>query len=156
MPVPDKSKAKAMPKSTETEKSRRRAALGFISDMKSARKAAAKYFPNGIEEFDVSRFDKLFKAEDEAQAKFLETAKILKSAKESGNAPAIREHNEALKLIKKEKAEIAKKIKAATNDNSVYHRAAKPYLDAVQTVKQAENYGCLDEIKKLYDEAVRV
>ena len=155
MQIPDKAGAKAMPKSTEMEKNRRRAALGLISDMKSAKKAAVKYFPNGIEEFDMTRFDKLFKAEDEAQVNFFETAKLLKQAKESGNAPAIKEHNETLKLIKKEKAEIAKKIKAATNDNSVYHRAAKPYLDAVKTVKQAENYSRLDEIKKLYNEAVK-
>ena len=155
MQVPDKAKAKAMPKETEMEKNHRRAALGLISDMKSAKKAAAKYYPNGIVEFDMSRFDKLFKAEDEAQAKFLATAKLLKEAKESGNAPAIKAHNEKLKAIKKEKLDIAKKIKLATNDNSIYHRAAKPYLDAVKVVKQAENYSRLDEIKKLYDEAVK-
>lgn len=151
--VPDKAQAKAMPDGTEIEKNRRRAALGLISDMKTAKKAAAKYFPNGIEKFDMSRFDKLFKAEDEAQAKFLETAKKLRQAKEDGNAVAIKEHNENLKLIKKEKLAIAKQIKAATNDNSIYHRAAKPYLDAVKTVAQAENYSRLDEIKALYDKA---
>ena len=123
--------------------------------MKTAKKAAAKYYPNGIVAFDMSRFDKLFKAEDDAQANFLETAKLLRAAKESGNAVAIKKHNEKLKAIKKEKLDIAKKIKLATNDNSIYHRAAKPYLDAVQTVKQAENYSRLDEIKKLYDEAVK-
>ena len=155
MQVADKAKAKAMPKSTELEKNRRSRALSLIGDMKAAKKAAAKYYPNGIVEFDMSRFDKLFKAEDEAQASFLATAKLLRAAKESGNAHEIKAHNEKLKAIKKEKLEIAKKIKLATNDNSIYHRAAKPYLDAVQTVKQAENYSRLDEIKKLYDEAVK-
>lgn len=58
-----------------------------------------------------------------------------------------------MKLIKKEKLAIAKQIKAATNDNSIYHRAAKPYLDAVKTVKQAENYNRLDEIVSMYDAA---
>lgn len=147
--IPDKALAKAMPKSTEAEKNRRRRALELISDMKSAKKAAAKYYPDGIVEFDVSIFDELFKAEDEAQAKFLETAKKLKQAKEKGDAPAIKKHNGNLKLIKKRKLEIAKEIKAATNANSVYHRAAKPYLDAVKTVRQAENYSRLDEIKAL-------
>jgi hypothetical protein len=152
MQVPDRAKAKAMPKSTELEKNRRSRTLGLIGDMKTAKKAAEKYYPNGIEEFDISRFDKLFKAEDEAQARFLETAKKLKEAKESGNAHEIKKHNGKLKAIKKEKLDIAKKIKLATNDNSVYHRAAKPYLDAVRIVKQAENYSRLDEIKRLYEE----
>ncbi len=151
--IPDKAQAKAMPKETEIEKNRRRAALGLISDMKTAKKAAAKYYPGGIEKFDMSRFDKLFKAEDEAQAKFLETAKKLKQAKENGDAPAIKIHNDNLKTIKKEKLTIAKQIKAATNDNSIYHRAAKPYLDAVKTVAQAENYSRLDEIISMYDAA---
>lgn len=151
--VPDKAQAKAMPKATEAEKNRRRRALGLIGDMKTAKKAAAKYFPNGIVEFDMSRFDELFRAEDEAQARFLETAGKLKQAKENGNAPAIKEHNESLKSIKKKKAEIQRKIKAATNDNSIYHRAAKPYLDAIKIVSQAENYSHLDEIISMYDAA---
>lgn len=150
MEVPDRALAKAMPKETEMEKNRRRAALGLISDMKTARKAAAKYYPDGIVEFDMSRFDKLFKAEDKAQAKFLKTAKRLKKAKEYGDTGSVKKLNESLKLIKKEKLAIAKQIKVATNDNSIYHRAAKPYLDAVKTVRQAENYSRLDEIKALY------
>ncbi len=153
MKLPDRAQAKAMPKETEMEKNRRRAALGLISDLKTARKAAAKYYPDGIVEFDVSRFEKLFKAEDRAQEKFIKTAKKLKLAKARGSAGEIKKYNEKLKAIKKEKLAIAKQIKVATNDNSVYHRAAKPYLDAVKTVRQAENYSRLDEIKMLYEKA---
>ncbi len=147
------SQAKSLPANTEEEKKHRRKMIEFVSDMAAAKKAAGKYFPNGIVEFDISRFDELFKAEDEAQADFLATAKLLKQAKESGDAFAIREHNEALKEIKRRKREIEKAIKAATNENSVYHRAAKPYLDALKVVRQAENYAHLDEIKAMYESA---
>ncbi len=150
----DRSSAKAMPKTTQIERNRRQRALSLIGDMKSAARAARKYFPNGITEFDTSRFDKLFKAEDEAQAEFLSVAKKLKQAKTDENAYAIREHNERLKAIKKEKSEIRKQIKAATDENSIYHTAAKPYLDAIKIVNQAENYSRIDEIKEMYKGAL--
>ncbi len=148
-----KAQAKALPRSTEDERNRRKKMLEFISDMEDAKKAAKKYFPDGIVEFDVSRFEELFKAEDEAQEEFLATAKLLKRAKENGDGPAIKEYNETLKAIKRRKREIEKAVKAATDENSVYHRAAKPYLDAVKTIGQAENYARLDEIKVMYEAA---
>ena len=144
---------KAMPRDTEAEKKRRKKALELIADMKSAKKAAAKYFPEGIVEFDITRFDELFKAEDRAQLEFLAAAKKLKEAKESGNAVAIKEHNETLRSIRKEKRLIEKNIRKATDENSVYHRAAKPYLDAVRILRQSENYADLDKIKAMYPAA---
>lgn len=151
--VMSRAQAKAMPRNTQTERNRRKKAIEFASVMDSARKAARKHFPDGVVEFDISRFDELFREEDEAQARFLETAKLLKKAKENGDAHAIKEHNEALKAFKRRKREIEKAIKAATNENSVYHRAAKPYLDAVKTIRQAESYARLDEIKALCEAA---
>lgn len=147
-----KRQARAMPRTTELERNRRARAISLVSDMKSAARAIRKNFPDGIVAFDTSRFDELFKAEDDAQARFLSTAKMLKAAKDSKDAYAIREHNESLKLIKKEKREIEKQIKATTKENSIYHTAAKPYLDAVKIIKQAESYSHLDEIKAMYDD----
>ncbi len=151
--IADKARAKAMPRTNEIERNRRQRAISLVGEMKSAARATAKHFSNGIVEFDTSRFDVLFKAEDDAQARFLAAAKNLKQAKEAGNAYLIREYNGELKSIKKEKHEIEKQIKAATNEISVYHTAAKPYLDAVKIIKQAENYSHIEEIKELYDEA---
>lgn len=45
-----------------------------------------------------------------------------------------------------------KGIDKATHHNTIYYRAAKPYLDAKKFIIQAENYSHLDAIMKLYDQ----
>ena len=48
-------------------------------------------------------------------------------------------------------------IKKATDENSLYYRAAKPYIDSVKIITQSENYSHCEELFALYDEAkVRV
>ena len=49
--------------------------------------------------------------------------------------------------------ELDKAVKKATDDSSVYNRAAKPYLDAKKLLTMAENYKHYDEIDAMYDEA---
>ena len=48
---------------------------------------------------------------------------------------------------------LEKDIKTATNDNSIYNRAAKPYINAKKLLTQSENYARFDEIAAMYDEA---
>lgn len=145
--------AKAMPRKTQEEKDRRRDALMQISNIEAAKKAAEKYFPDGIVEFDSSVFEKLFKAEDENELKLHNTLKALKSAKEVKNSSEIQELKIKIKELQKQKNMIKREIKTATNKNSVYYRAAKPYLDAVKTLTQMENYTRYDDIVARYDEA---
>ena len=151
--LPSKRDAKTMPKTTEEEKNRRRNMLTQIENTKTARKAIKKYYPNGITEFDASCFDELFKREDAAEEKLFAVSKEMKEAKESGNKEKIAELKQELLFAKKEKADVNRLIKEATDKNSIYHRAAKPYLDAKKVIAQAENYAHLDEIEKLYDDA---
>ncbi|MBR3737493.1 MAG: hypothetical protein IKN26_02030, partial [Eubacterium sp.] len=66
----------------------------------------------------------------------------------------IAEIKQAVKAYQKERSQIAAKIKKATDENSIYYRAAKPYLDAVKLLNQAENYTHLDEIEGLYQSAL--
>jgi hypothetical protein len=58
----------------------------------------------------------------------------------------------SITLLRKEKSDIKAKIKKANDEYSVYYRAAKPYLDAVKTTAQAENYSRYEEIAKLVTE----
>ena len=44
-------------------------------------------------------------------------------------------------------------IKKATDENSLYYRAAKPYIDSVKTITQSENHSHCEELFALYDEA---
>lgn len=148
-----KAQAKAMPKTTQEEKDRRRDAFMQISKIKTAQKAIKKYFPNGIEEFDNSVFEKLFKAEDENELELHNALKSMKTAKENNNNSDIQKLKTKIKELQQKKAKIKKEIKTATDQNSIYYRAAKPYLDAEKTLKQMENYQHYDEIIALYDDA---
>ena len=148
-----KAQAKAMPKNTQEEKDRRRDALMQISKIKASKKAIKKYFPNGIIEFDNSVFETLFKAEDENELALHNSLKAMKIAKENKNTADIKRLKTQVKELQFQKAKIKEEVKEATNKNSIYYRAAKPYLDAVKTLKQMENYQHYDEIAALYDDA---
>lgn len=148
-----KAQAKAMPKNTQEEKDRRRDALMQISKIKASKKAIKKYFPNGIIEFDNSVFETLFKAEDENELALHNSLKAMKIAKENKNTAEIQKLKLQVKELQLRKAKIKEEIKEATNKNSIYYRAARPYLDAVKTLKQMENYQHYDEIAALYDDA---
>lgn len=148
-----KSQAKSMPKSTQEEKDRRREALMQTSQMNAAKKAAKKFFPNGIAEFDTSVFETLFKQEDENELALHNTLSSLKTAKENKDAERIQELKRKVRDLQHQKVKIKEEIKKATNQNSVYYRAAKPYLDAKKLLIQMENYKHYDEIVALYDEA---
>lgn len=148
-----KAQAKAMPKNTKEEKDRRRDALMQISKIKASKKAIKKYFPNGIIEFDNSVFETLFKAEDENELALHNSLKAMKIAKENKNTADIKRLKTQVKELQFQKAKIKEEIKEATNKNSIYYRAARPYLDAVKTLKQMENYQHYDEIAALYDDA---
>lgn len=148
-----KAQAKAMPKTTQEEKDRRRNALMLLSQLKTSKKAIKKYFPNGIVAFDSSVFETLFKFEDENEKALRNALNSLKTAKENGETDSIPELNRHVKELQIEKKKIKRDIKIATNKNSIYYRAAKPYLDAERTLKQSKNYSHLDDIMALYQAA---
>lgn len=54
----------------------------------------------------------------------------------------------------KERMQARDELKAYTKGVSVYRRITKPYNDAKNLIIQAENYAQLDEIEKLYEEAL--
>lgn len=136
--LPSKSEIKKLPRTTEGERLIRKDMLTLISDMKTAKLTASKYYNNSIETFDRAVFEKLFEAEDKNEKELHECAKELKLAKENG------ENTKQLKAkyqqLKSTKAEIKREIKKATNQNSIYNRSAKPYLDALKQVSRQECY----------------
>lgn len=148
-----KAEAKAMPRSTELEKERRRDAMIQLSNIKAARKSAKKHYPDGISEFDSSVFEELFSAEDAADIKMHELILKLKAANENGGKQTAKEIKAQIKALRFKQAQIKADIKKASDENSIYYRAAKPYLDAEKTVAQSENYKDLEKIEALYDEA---
>lgn len=146
--LPTLDEAKKMPKSTEEEKAIRKNAIETAKNMALAKKSAQKYFPDGIKEFDASVFEPLFEAEDKNEAAIHDALQQMKKLKEKKmSTDGI---NAEITKLQKEKNEIKKKIKNATEQNSIYYRAAKPYLDAKKLLLQKENYGRIDEIESKY------
>ena len=148
-----RAQAKAMPRHTDFEKDRRRDALILVSQVKAAKKACKKYYPNGIEPFDTSVFETLFSAQDENEQTLHETLLALKCAKQNHEAAQAAALREAIQQLQRRRNELKLQIKIATNQNSVYYRAARPYLDAKHTLAQINNYQHLEEIAALYPDA---
>ncbi len=138
--LPDANTLKALPKTTEQEKQTRRRLLMLLGDVKAAQKAMKKDFPNGIVPFDEAIFDRLFKSEYENEVQISEMLKKLRAAKDSKSAERVAEYNQQLRALQKARTQIGKDIKTAQNESAAYYRAAKPYLDALKTIREAGDY----------------
>lgn len=149
--VPSKAEAKAMPKGTQIEKDRRRDAIMLAGKMRSARKTVRKYFPNGIEAFDSSVFEKLFNEEDQNDLEIRRAVQEIRSAREKKDQAAVAQGKAKLRQLHANGRRIQQSIKEATDRNSIYYRAAQPYLDAQKLLIQQQNYTHLDEILARYD-----
>ena len=145
--------AKALPRSTPEEKEYRKDAISRARDFIDAQKAAAKYYSNNITEFDIAVFEKLFAKEDELDETLESTYKKLYKARDEKNKEEIARYMQSVKDIKAQQKLLEKEIKKATNDNSVYNRAARPVIKAKKLMTQSENYARFDEIAAMYDEA---
>ena len=145
--------AKALPGGTSEEKEYKKAAVSQAKDFIYAKKSADKYFPNGIKEFDTGIFETLFDKEDKLAEELEATYKKLYAARDRKDKPAIDEYMKAVKKIRAEQKNVEAEIKKATNENSVYNRAAKPYINAKKLITQSDNYARFDEIAAMYEDA---
>ncbi len=149
--LPSKKEIKVLPKNSQLEINYRRNMSMLISKMKTAKKTYEKHFPNGIEEFDNSIFEELFKAEDDIENKRHAILKEIKLSKENRDKGKVSLLKNDIKKLNSQKKEIENSIKEATNKNTIYYRAARPYLDAKRTLIQKENYSHLNELFEFYD-----
>ncbi len=145
--------AKRMPKTTKEEKKIRKEALGLAKSRLASRKLIIKNYPDGLEVFDTSLFDKLFEQEDEAEDD-LETAyQNLFDSQSKKQKYKIKQAKLDVRNVKVTRNEILRAIKVATNRHSLYRRSTKPYQDAVKLLTQQENYQHFDDIAAMFDEA---
>lgn len=146
-------RAKALPKATEKEKAYRKAEIQRARDAVFARRTALRKFPNGIQEFDVSVFESLFAREDALNEKIESLYKAYYAAKKQKNQAEVNSLKADIKAAKAEKKVLDAEIKKAGDENALYTRAAKPYIDAKKLLTQAENYCRFEEIAAMYDDA---
>ncbi len=151
----DLAQARVLPTDTAQAKEYRKAEIRRIQDCLYARRVAKKHFPNGITEFDSSAFDELFRREDEADEQIDAAYKAYYEAKDAKDRAAVTALVERIKQLKETRKQVEKDLKEATDKNSVYHRVAKPYLDAKKLLTQAENYSRYDNIAAQYEAALQ-
>ncbi|MCQ2484543.1 MAG: MFS transporter [Clostridia bacterium] len=138
---PTKNEIKSLPRNTESEKDYIRQMKMLRSSILTSKKSIIKHYPEGIKEFDVSVIETLFAEEDRLNE---EMRKIAQS--DSSDRKTV--FNE----LKIQKKTVGRKIRQAADENAIYHRAAKPYLDAVRLVKLAEDYEKIDVFMAEYEQ----
>ncbi len=116
----------------------RKFAEKMIRDINYSMRCARKYYPHGIEVFDESILDTLYKEEYDAEVALRHSLDAMKSAKENGDDLNV--HKNAVSACRKRLNEVRAKIKKENNDNARYYSAAKPWIDAGKTLRQYENY----------------
>ncbi len=132
--------AKRLPKSTPDEKKIRSDAVREARDAVISEKARKKYYPGGLEEFDMSALNDLFEKRDANDVAVAETLGAMKAARISKDKAELGRLKASLAGLRTEKKNIDTLIKAQTTAYSVYNRAAKPYLDAKKLIEESENY----------------
>lgn len=145
--------AKAMPKGTKVQKEERSAAITSAKDRIYSKRVINEKHGGHIEPFDTSVFESLFEREDNNLAERTRLEEERSAAKKEKDQQRLEQIKAELQKLKEEKKVIDADIKKATDENSYYNKLAKPYIDAVKLVKQAENYTHYEDIKNLYDEA---
>lgn len=132
-----KQEIKALPSSTQEEKEIRKYAKKMLRDINYAAKAARKYFPDGVTQFDDSILEKLYKDEYEAEVALQNALAAMKNAKESGNNVTV--HSNAVAECRKNQKKVKAELNKANRQNALYYSAAKPWLDACKTVRRSRN-----------------
>ena len=127
----------------------------FARTRLTARKYQEKYYgANAIAVPDDTKLNALFETEEQYDKKEDNLYKSLYEAQETKNKSEIHRIKGEIKSLKADFRELNKKIRDEQNHRTNYNRSAKPYLDARNLLRQAENYTHFDEIKELYNEIV--
>ena len=131
------SAAKALPGGTKEERALRKEAVADAKLGLRSKKAALRYYPNGIAEFDAEGFRRL---EEEEKALAERKASLLKAkAGKDEIAEADRRHKDALR-----------QIEALETEYQHYSESTKVYTEAKKYVTQAENYARFGELAEKY------
>ncbi len=125
-----------------SDKEMKKYAKKISRDLKYASKAAKRYFPEGVKLFDDSVIEKLCDDEYKAEVALRAALDSMKKAKENGEDAAV--HKNAVAVCRKNYNDAKAKVKAANKENALCYSAVKPWLDAVKTIKQSENYADTD------------
>lgn len=134
--------AKALPAGTPEEKEIRKNAVADAKLGLRSCKAMAKFYPDGIKEFDEAEFDALCIKENELAEK--------KTAMLKEKAP-----KDEIKKISAEQAEVSKRINELNEEHQHFVQSTGVYHKAKKYIEQAENYAKFGELDSKYTESLQ-
>ena len=134
--------ARAMPAATPEEREIRKNAIADAKLGLRSCKAMAKYYPDGIKEFDEAEFDALCIKENELAEK--------KTAMLKEKAPKME-----IAKISAEQAEVSKRIKEMNEEHQHFVQSTSVYHKAKKYIEQAENYAKFGELDSIYSESLQ-
>lgn len=135
------------------DKTLRKKAVEKAKERLACKKIILKEYNGQLKEFDTSVFEELFNLSDKNEDAITEAYKKLHAAKRADRAQEVETLKAEIKKLKAEKKDIDARIKKATDENSLYARAAKPYTDAKKLLAAKVNYAKFEEIAEHYEEA---
>ncbi len=134
--------AKALPAGTPEEKEIRKNAVADAKLGLRSCKAMAKFYPDGIKEFDEAEFDALCIKENELAEK--------KTAMLKEKAP-----KDEIKKISAEQAEVSKRINELNEEHQHFVQSTGVYHKAKKYIEQAENYAKFGELDSKYTKSLQ-
>ncbi len=143
--------AKALKADTSEAKQIRKDAVENAKLRLRCKKAAEKYYPNGVEEFNLAELEAIYEKENELTGKRIELAKEISADKKAHKNVSAKKTK--LAALTKEIEELSAVAKKGAKQHDNYLSAAKALLDARKLIVQAENYTHFEEIDSMYDEA---
>lgn len=138
--LPKKSEAKKLPEKTAAQRFFRNETIALSASVKRSKKLAAKYYKNGIKEFDPGSFDLLFRAAESTQTDIDNALKELEEAHRSSDTAREEKAKKELKKSRELLSTIKKQIKKAEKVSKIYRKTAAPYLNAKRLVIKMKQY----------------
>lgn len=143
----------ALPKTTKEEKAIRKEQIEAAKARIRSKKIIFKHFNGELTKYDRSDLHKYYDQLNECELALEAAYTKVKRARKTKNKGELQTAKAQVKELK----EVQKKINADLNQEnkvfSLYHSAAKPYLDAKRLMIEEENYKHYDEIAGKYEQA---
>ncbi len=147
--------AKALPKTTQSEKEIRKFEIEVAKKKLSSIKAYEKFFGsvNDFSEPDMTVLEDFFKIEDDCNDNIAQLSKQINAAKKNKDFGEVHTLKAQIKEYEQKRKEARKASKEEMDRHAHFNRAAQAYIDARKLLIQKENFSHFDEIAAMYDEA---
>lgn len=138
--LPTKKEAEKLPKKTDAQRFFRNETIALSASVKRSKKLAAKYYKDGVKEFDPGTFDLLFRAAESTQTDIDNALKELEEAHRSSDTAREEKAKKELKKSRELLSTIKKQIKKAEKVSKIYRKTAAPYLNAKRLVMRMKQH----------------